>query len=206
MVCLHFKSQGRKWQRIVLTDSNGGPWSWTSEIIDPYESNELLEGLKTSGFASEGWSGDLANSVFSITRFEHNPWTPNPTSFSYRIGPFSYASRVKKVHAPLQCGMVREELPERLPWKAPPPFDPAAPNQRQLARQYEAKFSAWSAALGFAIWPLTWLCLGPLRSLLRRRKGLCGSCTYNLTGNTSGTCPECGTAVNRPDGVKPRTP
>lgn len=29
----------------------------------------------------------------------------------------------------------------------------------------------------------------------REREGLCESCGYNLTGNTSGVCPECGTAV-----------
>lgn len=30
---------------------------------------------------------------------------------------------------------------------------------------------------------------------LRRAQRLCRSCGYNLTGNTSGTCPECGRAV-----------
>ncbi len=29
----------------------------------------------------------------------------------------------------------------------------------------------------------------------RKRHGLCLSCGYNLTGNESGTCPECGTGV-----------
>lgn len=33
---------------------------------------------------------------------------------------------------------------------------------------------------------------GPLRRYRRRRKGLCLKCGYNLTGNTSGRCPECG--------------
>jgi membrane protein implicated in regulation of membrane protease activity len=35
------------------------------------------------------------------------------------------------------------------------------------------------------------------RSRRRRRKelGLCASCGYSLTGNTSGVCPECGAAV-----------
>ena len=31
----------------------------------------------------------------------------------------------------------------------------------------------------------------------RYPKGHCRSCGYNLTGNTSGVCPECGTPVNR---------
>ena len=38
----------------------------------------------------------------------------------------------------------------------------------------------------------------PLRALLRRRRsveGGCQNCSYDLTGNTSGVCPECGTAV-----------
>jgi hypothetical protein len=36
---------------------------------------------------------------------------------------------------------------------------------------------------------------GPLRRWRRRRKGLCLKCGYDLTGNTSGVCPECGEAV-----------
>ncbi len=30
---------------------------------------------------------------------------------------------------------------------------------------------------------------------LRLRRGLCVECGYNLTGNVSGVCPECGTPV-----------
>jgi hypothetical protein len=30
----------------------------------------------------------------------------------------------------------------------------------------------------------------------RRRQGLCTECGYDLTGNQSGTCPECGTLVS----------
>jgi hypothetical protein len=33
------------------------------------------------------------------------------------------------------------------------------------------------------------------RRLRRIRRGLCTDCGYDLTGNTSGTCPECGRAV-----------
>ncbi len=47
------------------------------------------------------------------------------------------------------------------------------------------------------------LATGPLASILhahwqarrRRKRGLCLTCGYNLTGNTSGVCPECGTSA-----------
>ena len=35
----------------------------------------------------------------------------------------------------------------------------------------------------------------------RRRRGLCAKCSYDLTGNASGVCPECGTPVT--GGVPP---
>ena len=37
------------------------------------------------------------------------------------------------------------------------------------------------------------LIAGPLRRSHRRRLGLCVKCGYDLTGNVSGVCPECGT-------------
>ena len=42
----------------------------------------------------------------------------------------------------------------------------------------------------------------PLAALLKwwrhpRHEGGCRTCRYNLTGNTSGVCPECGTAINQ---------
>jgi hypothetical protein len=56
-----------------------------------------------------------------------------------------------------------------------------------------------------ALWAPTWLLWAifiypPVWWFLRRgwhhaKPGLCTACGYNLTGNTSGTCPECGTAV-----------
>ena len=34
------------------------------------------------------------------------------------------------------------------------------------------------------------------RNLLRQQQGLCIRCAYNLTANTSGICPECGTPIS----------
>ena len=33
----------------------------------------------------------------------------------------------------------------------------------------------------------------------RRCRNLCATCSYNLTGNTSGICPECGTTAKSKD-------
>lgn len=38
------------------------------------------------------------------------------------------------------------------------------------------------------------------RPYSRHKKGLCRQCGYDLTGNVSGRCPECGTAIGRAGG------
>lgn len=50
----------------------------------------------------------------------------------------------------------------------------------------------------FATYPPIALVCGPLRRFRRRRRGLCMKCGYDLTGNVTGVCPECGTKVERP--------
>jgi len=51
----------------------------------------------------------------------------------------------------------------------------------------------WPVAYLTAILPVIW---GTIRIVESRRNGSgCTQCGYNLTGNTSGICPECGTAV-----------
>ncbi len=52
----------------------------------------------------------------------------------------------------------------------------------------------WMPLLVFAAYPIVALIRGPLRRWRRHRKGLCLRCGYNLEGNVSGVCPECGVA------------
>jgi len=47
----------------------------------------------------------------------------------------------------------------------------------------------------FGIYPTFAFLRGPVRRRRRRRQGLCMNCAYDLTGNISGVCPECGTPV-----------
>ncbi len=49
----------------------------------------------------------------------------------------------------------------------------------------------WVPLLLFAAYPTIAFIRGPLRRRRRRKRGLCLSCGYDLTGNTSGVCPEC---------------
>jgi hypothetical protein len=52
----------------------------------------------------------------------------------------------------------------------------------------------WIILLLTAILPALWL-RDHLAGRRRSQTGLCQSCGYNLTGNTSGVCPECGQAI-----------
>ncbi len=51
----------------------------------------------------------------------------------------------------------------------------------------------WLLTIAFAAYPAIAFYRGPLRRYRRRRHGLCPRCGYDLTGNESGICSECGT-------------
>lgn len=51
------------------------------------------------------------------------------------------------------------------------------------------------AVLLLIAYPIIAFIRGPLRRRRRRRHGLCAHCGYNLEGNVSGVCPECGEAL-----------
>ncbi len=56
-------------------------------------------------------------------------------------------------------------------------------------------FPIWCPLLAFAIIPAFVLIRGPLRRRARRKRNECVGCGYNMTGNESGVCPECGGAA-----------
>ena len=53
----------------------------------------------------------------------------------------------------------------------------------------------WAPFLLFVAYPMAALLRGPLRRQRLRSGRRCADCGYDLTGNTSGACPECGAAV-----------
>ena len=55
-------------------------------------------------------------------------------------------------------------------------------------------FPRWAPVLLFSPWPIIAFVRGPFRRAARRDKGRCLKCAYNLEGNVSGVCSECGEA------------
>ena len=62
-------------------------------------------------------------------------------------------------------------------------------------RQVVLRFPLWVPLCLFSGPPAIAFIRGPLRRWRRRRKGCCVRCGYDLTGNLSGRCPECGEAT-----------
>ncbi|UCE59491.1 MAG: hypothetical protein JSU63_18860 [Phycisphaerales bacterium] len=56
----------------------------------------------------------------------------------------------------------------------------------------------WGLCLLLGAYPAVAFYRGPIRCWRRRRKGSCIKCGYDLTGNVSGVCSECGTAIDGP--------
>jgi hypothetical protein len=69
---------------------------------------------------------------------------------------------------------------------------------RYAERGYTVHTRHWLVALVTGALPLLRVVSGLLKAVRvrRRARGRCRSCDYDLTGNVSGVCPECGTAVS----------
>ena len=60
---------------------------------------------------------------------------------------------------------------------------------------WEIDVPNWFVPVVLAAYPGFAFVRGPVRRWRRRKRGLCLTCGYNLEGNVSGVCPECGDAV-----------
>jgi len=54
----------------------------------------------------------------------------------------------------------------------------------------------WILCVIFGAYPTVMFLRGPVRRWNRRRRGRCARCGYDLSGNESGVCPECGSPVD----------
>ena len=60
---------------------------------------------------------------------------------------------------------------------------------------WKATVQLWLLLVLFGAYPVTAFIRGPLRRWRRRKRGLCIRCGYNLEGNVSGVCSDCGEAT-----------
>ncbi len=91
---------------------------------------------------------------------------------------------------------------------------PAAPSQASLwfhsaphgaYRTTWIVFPFWLPTLLLTLLSAVPVVQGPVRRLVRRWRGCCMVCGYDLTGNRSGRCPECGQDVHS-TGRRPHRP
>jgi len=61
------------------------------------------------------------------------------------------------------------------------------------------RLQLWFVVVLCSPYPAVAFIRGPFRRSRRRKKGLCLKCGYNLTGNVSGICPECGERIGSAD-------
>lgn len=72
------------------------------------------------------------------------------------------------------------------------------PQRFRVGSHWVVTVPLWCPFILFFAYPTIAFIRGPVRRWRRYRKGLCVNCGYNLTGNVSGICPECGTKVEQP--------
>jgi hypothetical protein len=133
-----------------------------------------------SGWAGHGWIA--VNGSLHLLRDERNV-APAPTSVAahYRHSGIDPLPGVQ---------------PQRTHWGFARVDRVSAWRERETGRRVmdttqQISFPGWLPSLLFAIVPALWL-WGAMRRRRLRSAGLCLACGYNLTGNTSGVCPECG--------------
>jgi hypothetical protein len=73
-------------------------------------------------------------------------------------------------------------------------FDMWMPCVDKLPTGLAVSIPFWIPLVLFVAYPAWAFLAKPIRNFHRRRRGLCVNCGYNLAGNTTGICPECGAA------------
>ena len=90
----------------------------------------------------------------------------------------------------------------RIDWGGPVPllgtFSYSARDNRSGWRYHSLIVPSWAVLTTTLAYPTIAFICGPFRRRRRRRRGECVPCGYNLTGNVSGVCPECGIEVETP--------
>ena len=121
--------------------------------------------------------GNIGVGWYLASRAEYDQARANPAASYLQLSPDLLVGRIPAVWR--IAGGYGFNLPKTIEYTGPP-----GPYARELFIPLWIPFLIIAAPTGFAIW--------------RERQpppGHCRRCGYDLTGNVSGICPECGTAV-----------
>lgn len=110
-------------------------------------------------------------------------------------GQHPYLQRTLRPGATLQYGMLRNNVSPKNLRTLTGRFQYVAPPPGQLSRVQYVAFPLWASVSILGAYPTTAFIRGRFRLWHRRRKGLCIKCGYDLTGNVTGVCSECGEEV-----------
>jgi hypothetical protein len=127
-------------------------------------------------------------------------WPPETMStlfscFGFRRGCFFYRRNI--LH-PMSGGLGPQifSIPGVIRYSYPPGFALSnPPDSSTNTYAWNLSLHLWPLVANFSIYPILAFYCGPYRRYRRRKKGLCLKCGYNLTGNVSGICPECGEKI-----------
>jgi len=165
----------------VRTSSEPFQWEWVSTrgLEDPaWQHGELMVGLGRVGYVASWPEANCTQRYFKPSR---RFLTMTPARFStyvYQYDPWTTGS------------LSRPALKETNHWWHGIQYVRLTDTlNRVTLRQMWLPF--WLIASALILLPLVWAIIR-LRAWRRGRLGRCPSCGYNLTGNISGVCPECG--------------
>jgi hypothetical protein len=157
--------------RIILVDSNGGVVTF-HPIRETYpDAPSLAARLATMNNMNK-------SPAYGWHRMPARPW-PSGFGLFHRLG-FGY-ERYKKYASGLPVSS----------WGVAAPGPPAI---RYTITDRMITFPHWFPLLVFTALP-AWWSVARIREARRIREGCCKTCGYDLTGNVSGACPECGGKV-----------
>ena len=131
----------------------------------------------------------------SQQRFRRSPQFP----MGVRIGRITYAnSRYADLNIALTPAQraVKKDTDMQSPNVMPGQFGTIA-MKWHLAFDHQSKPFSLAYVTPLLLFPIYWF-TSIWRRRLQRKPNHCRSCGYNLTGNVSGICPECGAAVTTP--------
>ena len=124
-------------------------------------------------FVTERESISVVFTEGAVVLFRSNSKTPSPWRFRRKVEPIVGRD-----------GWVRNLTAfrlKRLAFKSPARLYPKT-----------SMMPMWLPLAVFAAYPTIAFIRGPVRRHRRRKRGLCLKCGYDLTGNVTGVCSECG--------------